>query len=120
VPARIDRSLTLAGLHPLVGPHVFSTALVARGKPAPDIFLYAAEKMGTSPGRSIVVEDSARGVAAAKAAGMATFGFTGGSHCRPGHEERLKTAGADLVFADMRELPSLIAARDPAVSGRRP
>jgi HAD superfamily hydrolase (TIGR01509 family) len=90
---------------------IFSTALVARGKPAPDIFLYAAEKMGTSPGRSIAVEDSAPGVAAAKAAGMATFGFTGGSHCRPGHEARLKSAGADLVFTDMRELPGLIAAR---------
>jgi HAD superfamily hydrolase (TIGR01509 family) len=99
---------------------IFSTALVARGKPAPDIFLYAAKKMGTSPGRSIAVEDSAPGVAAAKAAGMATFGFTGGSHCRPGQEARLRSAGADLVFADMRELPSLIAARDRAVSGTRP
>ena len=90
---------------------IFSTALVARGKPAPDIFLYAAEKMGASPGRAIAVEDSAPGVTAAKAAGMATFGFTGGSHCRPGHEGRLRAAGADLVFADMRELPGLIAAR---------
>ena len=99
---------------------IFSTALVARGKPAPDIFLYAAEKMGVSPGRVIAIEDSAPGVTAAKAAGMATFGFTGGSHCRPGHEARLKSAGADLVFADMRELPRLIAARDPSLSGRRP
>lgn len=89
---------------------IFSTALVARGKPAPDIFLYAAEKMGVSPGCSIAVEDSAPGVIAAKAAGMATFGFTGGSHCSLGHEARLKAAGADLVFADMRDLPRLITA----------
>ena len=99
---------------------IFSTALVARGKPAPDIFLYAAAKMGASPERSIAIEDSAPGVAAAKAAGMATFGFTGGSHCRAGHEARLVAAGADLIFSDMRELPGLIAARDPAVSGTRP
>ena len=99
---------------------IFSTALVARGKPAPDIFLYAAEKMGVSPGRAIAIEDSAPGVTAAKAAGMATFGFAGGSHCRPGHAARLEAAGADLVFADMRELAGLIAARDPSVSGRRP
>lgn len=99
---------------------IFSTALVARGKPAPDIFLYAAEKMGVSPGCSIAIEDSAPGVIAAKAAGMATLGFTGGSHCSPGHEARLKAAGADLVFADMRELPGLIAVRAPSVSGKRP
>lgn len=99
---------------------IFSTVLVARGKPAPDIFLYAAAKMDASPARSIVIEDSAPGVTAAKAAGMVTFGFTGGSHCRPGHEARLAAAGADLIFSDMRELPGLIAARDPAVSGTRP
>ena len=99
---------------------IFSTALVARGKPAPDIFLYAAEKMGASPARSIAIEDSAPGVTAAKAAGMATFGFTGGSHCRPGHEARLKSAGADLIFDDMRDLRGLIAAHDLAASGRRP
>ena len=98
---------------------IFSTALVARGKPAPDIFLYAADKMGTLPARSIAVEDSAPGVTAAKAAGMATFGFTGGSHCRPGHDARLVAAGADLIFDDMRQLPGLIAARDPVVSGTR-
>jgi HAD superfamily hydrolase (TIGR01509 family) len=99
---------------------IFSTALVARGKPAPDIFLYAAAKMGASPARSIAIEDSAPGVTAAKAAGMATFGFTGGSHCRSGDEARLAAAGADVIFSDMRELLGLIAARDPAVSGTRP
>jgi HAD superfamily hydrolase (TIGR01509 family) len=89
---------------------IFSTALVARGKPAPDIFLHAAATMGVSPARSVAIEDSAPGVAAAKSAGMAAFGFTGGSHCRPGHDARLLAAGADLVFAEMRDLPRLIAA----------
>jgi HAD superfamily hydrolase (TIGR01509 family) len=99
---------------------IFSTALVARGKPAPDIFLYAAEKMGVSPARSVAIEDSVPGVIAAKAAGMATFGFAGGSHCGAGHPAQLRAAGAALVFSDMRELPGLIAPRDPSVSGRRP
>jgi beta-phosphoglucomutase-like phosphatase (HAD superfamily) len=70
LPARIDRSLTLAGLHGLVGPHVFSTALVARGKPAPDIFLRAAERLGVQPASCVVLEDSAPGIRAALAAGM--------------------------------------------------
>jgi HAD superfamily hydrolase (TIGR01509 family) len=99
---------------------VFSTALVAYGKPAPDIFLYAAAQMGAAPERSVAIEDSTPGVTAAKAAGMTTFGFTGGSHCRPGHAARLAAAGADLVFDDMRELPGLIAARDQALSETRP
>jgi HAD superfamily hydrolase (TIGR01509 family) len=87
---------------------IFSTALVARGKPAPDIFLYAAARMGASPERSIAVEDSPPGIAAAKAASMTAFGFAGGSHCRPGYAERLAAAGADLVFSDMHELPRLV------------
>jgi len=99
---------------------IFSTALVARGKPAPDIFLYAAAKMGASPQRSVAIEDSAPGIVAAKAAGMTVFGFAGGSHCRLGHDARLAAAGADLVFSDMRELPSLIAARDQGFSETRP
>src|SRR5229473_2555310 len=99
---------------------IFSTALVARGKPAPDIFLYAAARMGASPQRSIAIEDSAPGVAAAKAAGMTALGFAGGSHCRLGHDARLAAAGADLVFSDMRELSGLIAARDQRFSETRP
>src|SRR5712692_4529493 len=99
---------------------IFSTALVARGKPAPDIFFYAAAKMGASPQRSVAIEDSAPGIVAAKAAGMTVFGFAGGSHCRLGHDARLAAAGADLVFSDMRELPSLIAARDQGFSETRP
>jgi HAD superfamily hydrolase (TIGR01509 family) len=99
---------------------IFSTALVARGKPAPDIFLHAARVARAAPARSIAIEDSGPGVAAAKAAGMATFGFTGGSHCRPGHDARLVAAGADLVFSEMRELPGLIAATERTLSGTRP
>ena len=99
---------------------IFSTALVPRGKPAPDIFLYAATQMGALPERTIAIEDSVPGIAAVKAAGMTAFGFTGGSHCRLGHAARLAAAGADLVFGDMRKLPDLIAAADRPFSEMRP
>ena len=54
--------------------------MVERGKPAPDLFLYAAEKMRTDPARTLVIEDSVSGVSAGKAAGMTVWGFIGGSH----------------------------------------
>jgi HAD superfamily hydrolase (TIGR01509 family) len=107
-PAMLARKLAWTGLAPWFGGALFSTAEVARGKPAPDIFLHAAERMGAAPAHALVIEDSPLGIAAAKAAGMIAFGFTGGSHCRAGHGERLAAAGADLVFAEMRELPKLV------------
>jgi HAD superfamily hydrolase (TIGR01509 family) len=107
---RIRRSLELTDLWDRVVPHVFSAAMVANGKPAPDLFLYAAAQMGASPGRSLVIEDSEVGVRAAKAAGMLVFGFTGGSHARhAAFGPQLEAAGADLVFDHMTRLPSLIA-----------
>ncbi len=108
-PPMLARKLGWAGLGDRFGASVFSTSLVARGKPAPDIFLYAATAMNVPPSCALVIEDSAPGILAAKAAGMTTFGFTGGSHCRPGHGERLTAAGANLVFADMTVLPQLVA-----------
>jgi HAD superfamily hydrolase (TIGR01509 family) len=108
-PAMLAWKLAWTGLAPWFGKAVFSTAEVARGKPAPDIFLHAAERLGAAPARTLVVEDSPLGITAAKAAGMIAFGFTGGSHCRAGHSERLAAAGADLVFAEMSELPNLMA-----------
>ncbi|HET8997113.1 MAG TPA: HAD-IA family hydrolase [Acetobacteraceae bacterium] len=109
-PARIRHSLTLTGLLQHFEPHVFSATQVANGKPAPDLFLFAAAAMGAGPESCRVIEDSLAGVQAARAAGMTVLGFTGGGHCRPGHAERLRAAGADAVFADMRELPALLAA----------
>jgi len=91
---------------------LFSAHMVSRGKPEPDLFLHAAERMGNRPGRCLVVEDSVPGVTAAKAAGMTAFGFTGASHCRADHADRLSAAGADLVFSEMRVLPRLIAQRN--------
>ncbi|MEU3043753.1 HAD family hydrolase [Streptomyces diastaticus] len=81
--------------------HVFSADDVGRGKPAPDLFLRAAERMGVAPERCAVVEDSPLGVGAARAAGMDVYGFTATTPA-----ERL--AGADELFAAMAELPRLV------------
>jgi HAD superfamily hydrolase (TIGR01509 family) len=111
-PEGLVRKLEWTGLTRWFPDAVFSTAAVARGKPAPDIFLYVAERLSVVPARALVIEDSLPGVVAAKAAGMTVFGFTGGSHCRPGHGERLVAAGAERVFAEMSALPELIAQRN--------
>ena len=108
-PAMLAKKLDCAGLTRWFEGAVFSAAEVARGKPAPDIFLHAARRMAAAPARALVIEDSAPGVVAGKAAGMTVFGFTGGSHCRAGHAERLAAAGADLVFSEMSKLPALVA-----------
>jgi HAD superfamily hydrolase (TIGR01509 family) len=108
VPERIQFSLGLTGLLPLLEPHLFSSTMVARGKPAPDLFLYAATSMKCDPGRCIVIEDSEVGVQAAMSAGMHAIGFYGGSHCRGGHDERLRQAGARWVLRDMREVGYLL------------
>jgi HAD superfamily hydrolase (TIGR01509 family) len=107
-PERLRHTLSLAGLFHRFDPNVFSATEVRHGKPAPDLFLHAARRMGVAPQRCIVIEDSIAGVQAARAAGMTVFGFTGGGHCRPGHGERLQGEGASLVFADMARLRSLL------------
>jgi HAD superfamily hydrolase (TIGR01509 family) len=103
-PARIRHSLTLAGLLRHFDPHIFSATQVTHGKPAPDLFLFAAAQMDAAPERCLVIEDSVPGVTGAHAAGMAVLGFTGGGHCRTGHAERLRAAGAAEVFGAMTDL----------------
>jgi HAD superfamily hydrolase (TIGR01509 family) len=111
-PERLRHSLTLVGLYDRFAPDIFSAAEVRRGKPAPDLFLHAAARIGVPPSRCLVIEDSLAGVEAAGAAGMTVFGFTGGGHCRQGHAERLRQAGASTIFAEMTELVRLIGARE--------
>jgi HAD superfamily hydrolase (TIGR01509 family) len=107
-PEKIRHGLTCAGLHDVLAPHIFSATQVKRGKPAPDLFLYAADRMQVPPDRCLVIEDSIPGVTGALAAGMGVLGFHGGSHCRPGHSDSLRAAGATATFDDMRQLPGLI------------
>ena len=114
-PEKIQHGLSCAGLHDLLAPHLFSATQVARGKPAPDLFLFAAKRMHVPAARCVVIEDSVPGITGALAAGMRVLGFHGGSHCRPGYAEKLRAAGAHMTFDDMRRLPALIAAE---VTGR--
>ena len=117
-PERIRRSLEIAGLLPLFEPRIFSASMVARGKPAPDLFLHVARSLGVAPEGCLVIEDSLFGVAAARSAGMTVLGFTGGAHLAGTDQaERLLRAGARQVFADMRQLPVLIEAEPEADPG---
>jgi HAD superfamily hydrolase (TIGR01549 family) len=109
VPEQIRRKLDLTGLLVRFGENLFSATMVARGKPAPDLFLYAAQRLATAPDRCLVVEDSLAGIEAAVSAGMTAIGFCGGSHCGPEHGVALRARGAVLVIDDMHELPSAIA-----------
>ncbi|MFF5918182.1 HAD family hydrolase [Streptomyces flavochromogenes] len=101
--ASIRKNLGRAGLLDRFEGRMFSARDVARGKPAPDLFLHAAAVMGVPPERCAVVEDSPYGVRAARAAGMRAFGYTGGLTA----PDRL-TGPRTVVFDDMRELPGLL------------
>lgn len=108
-PERIALSLTVTGLLPMLEPHIFSATMVENGKPAPDLFLHAAARMGFAPENCLVIEDSSAGVEAAKRAGMRVFAFTGATHARhPAHLERIAALEPDLVFDNMANLPDLI------------
>lgn len=97
-------TLGLTGLYERFAGHIFSTDDVARGKPAPDLFVYAAKRMGADPAACAVVEDSPVGVEAARAAGMQAFAYAGG--LTPA--EQLE-GEATVVFERMADLPGLLA-----------
>jgi HAD superfamily hydrolase (TIGR01509 family) len=101
---RVSLSLSLTGLARHFGDRLYTAQMVDRGKPAPDLFLYAARRMQADPARTLVIEDSVSGVRAAKAAGMTVWGFVGGSHYRARDgAASLHDAGADRVFARMAD-----------------
>jgi HAD superfamily hydrolase (TIGR01509 family) len=98
--------LELTGLYERFAGRIFSASEVANGKPAPDLFLHAAERMGVNPSGCVVVEDSRYGVQAARAAGMDALGYAGGltpAGVLEGHRT--------VVFEDMRQLPKLLGSR---------
>ena len=109
LPALIT-NLGTTGLVDLFAGHVFSASQVKRPKPAPDVFLFAASQMGADPADCVVIEDSVAGVTAARRAGMAVIGFTGGSHVTEGHDDRLRAAGAHEIFARMDDFAAVLAA----------
>ena len=91
---RLQLCLSVLALESEFDRRVFSADMVAQGKPHPDIFLFAAGKLGVSPDRCLVIEDSAGGVTAAVAAGMTAVGLCAASHIREGHDLKLRDAGA--------------------------
>ena len=107
---RIQLSLQLTGIEPFFGPHVFSSSMVKNGKPAPDLFLYAAEKRAALPQNCVVIEDSPYGIAGARAAGMVAIGYVGGQHIREGHAERLIAAGAHAVHNNWTDIARELSA----------
>mgnify|MGYP001066636022 CR=1 FL=1 len=82
-PRRAEMSLRLVGLRDLVEGRVYTSTMVQRGKPAPDLFLFAAHTMGAKPDRTLVIEDSLTGIRAGLAAGMTVWRFVGASHLGP-------------------------------------
>lgn len=109
----LDHGTDKFGLRAHIGSHLFSATAVARGKPAPDIFLYAARQMGVAPHECVVVEDSPAGIEAAVAAGMVALGFLGGAHVRDGHAQRLTDAGATGLADTYHEVAHLVGMRAP-------
>jgi len=103
--SRLQVSLEALNLRDMFDGRTFSADLVARGKPCPDIFLYAAKQIGIAPSKCVVIEDSPSGVHAAKAAGMTVIGLGAASHIRARHCQHLLDAGADYAttsWADAR------------------
>lgn len=107
-PEKIRHSLTLTNLIDLFEPHLFSTHEVSNGKPAPDLFLHAANRMNAGPEHCLVIEDSIAGVQAAKAAGMTVAAFTGGSHVDEEHTQRLSSQQPDVIIDRMSLLKNFL------------
>ncbi len=106
---RIRKCLHIAGVLDYFEPNLFSAEQVKHGKPAPDLFLYASKALGFLPRDCIVVEDSPRGIAAAKAANMPVIGFVGASHAEfPWYIENVVASQPDVICRSMDELPNII------------
>ena len=103
----LERKLKQVGLWNHFAPHVYSADHVAEAKPAPDLFLHAADALGIAPADCLVIEDSVNGVIGARAAGMTVWGFLGGGHAHDGMGVRLTEAGAQRILADWAEVAAI-------------
>lgn len=109
---RLRITLDRTGLYDRFRPFIFSAREVRDGreKPAPDVFLHAAQELDVAVEETLVVEDSVHGVTGAVAAGMAVIGFIGASHSWPGHGEALMEAGALTVIRRLADVPATVEA----------
>ena len=105
---RVISSLKVAGLSDLFDDNLFAAEMVDHPKPAPDIYLYAAQQLEVLPSACLVVEDSKSGITAAYRAGMPVVGFTAASHLPADHERIAKGAGAWAVVSSAEELQQLL------------
>jgi HAD superfamily hydrolase (TIGR01509 family) len=101
---KMRTTLGITGLYPRFAGRIFSVTQVPRGKPAPDVYLFAAQQLGAEPATCVVIEDTPPGVQAGVAAGMTVFGY-----CAHTPELKLRGAGAHLTLDDMHDLPQLLA-----------
>jgi len=90
------------------GYNIFSVSMVARPKPAPDVYLHAAEQNNVLPSQCLVIEDSVVGATSALAAGMTVWGFTGARHQTAESKHRLKDLGVHRIISHMDDLKSLL------------
>jgi len=104
----LKEKMRMTGLKDYFGEHIYSGDFVEHGKPAPDIFLYTADKLGIEPANCIVIEDSPNGIKSGMGAGMITIGFTGGLHGDDYLANALKDTGADYVVKTADELSDVI------------
>jgi HAD superfamily hydrolase (TIGR01509 family) len=116
-PARLAHSLTLTSLFSYFKEHIYSSEQVKNGKPAPDVFLYAAQKLGVAPQECLVIEDGIHGIAAAKAAGMDVYAYVGGSHMTEKLRQKVADTRPNKIFSDMRALPALLASAPEQKAG---
>lgn len=105
----LDDKIQRYGFASYFGPHVYSADVVQHGKPEPDIFLFAAERLAVSAQNCLIIEDSAHGVSAGVAAGATVWGFTGGGHCLPAHPARLEESGAVRILSNHSELAKALS-----------
>ncbi|WP_267378233.1 MULTISPECIES: HAD family phosphatase [unclassified Sphingomonas] len=106
----IAHHLDHLGLHGAFGPHIYSgREHVARGKPAPDLYLYGARMLGVDIADCAIIEDSPVGVTGAVASGAFVIGLCAGTHCGAGHGARLKALGADVIANDFSAVAAAIA-----------
>jgi beta-phosphoglucomutase-like phosphatase (HAD superfamily) len=97
------------GLEGAFGNHIYSgREHVGRGKPAPDLYLHAADQLGVDIARSVILEDSAIGVTGALASGATVIGLAAGQHCLDGHEGVLRSLGVEYIANDFRDVRRLI------------